>query len=879
MLLQKVIVGLVVLVPRDDIKLVASYFARILQEDVMAKKNKKVALAEDVKPAATPVEKTAKRNEGSVLKAALPGLVLATVLLLLVQGGIIFFANKMLNDQHADLAGAYRQHYVSMLDSYIRNHGEVVNAIPDSELLSYLSAAGDNGLAERFPGALFARVVPSSLDPAAPNGLSFAQQDMVLRVVEAKKVTPEISYYEKGPLKEQVVTFARPLKDAAGNMSAVLLISFSFKSLANSLKSFAPDAGRVELIQKNGAEHASIISVGEGVELAGASVTTSNPGWELHFSPAATLGYRTTELGIIAALGVFAVLLVSGLFVWTMLSLQRAVKEDVNAIDAFSENCFRYGNRQRPLLHFGVFSLLAAHLDQYCTEVRAGRLMAKSPPLDNLGEFNVLQDDAGMLGGAPVPKASRQLQKADVQKPSMAAVSDLHPEIFRAYDIRGVVGNGLSSDLARALGQSIGSEAFKRGENTVVVGRDGRLSGPELSAALIEGLRASGRDVIDVGMVPTPVLYFAAKTIGTGSGVMVTGSHNPGDYNGFKMMLAGDTLAGDEIQDLRIRIEQSDFTTGNGGLSQQNVADEYIDRLGSDIALARPVRVVVDAGNGVAGAIGTRALEALGCTVIPLFCEVDGSFPNHHPDPSKLENLEDLIASVASNNADIGIAYDGDGDRIGVVTAGGKSIFPDRLMMLFAKHVLTTNPGADIIFDVKCTRDLPALITSLGGRPVMCKTGHSFIKAKLKETGAALAGEMSGHIFFNDRWFGFDDAIYSAARLLEILSLESGSSDAMFAEFPENISTAEINISVPDESKFGLMEALKFNASFPDANVITIDGVRVEFVDSWGLVRASNTTPSLVARFEGNTAQALAAVQEKFKGLLLSVDPDLQIPF
>lgn len=849
----------------------------------MAKKNNQVELAQKVKPADAPVKKTKKRGDTSLFKAGLPGMALAAVLILLVQGGILFFLNKVQDDQHAALAGVYRQHYVSMLDSYIRNYEEVVKGLPDAELLSYLSASAesdDGSLAKRFPGTLFARVVPATLDPAMPNGLSFAHQDMALRVLAAKKVTPEISFYEKGELREQVVTFARPLKDEAGQVSAVLLISFPFKVLANALQSFAPDAGRIELIQRAGTERASIVSAGEGVALAGTDVSTSNPGWELHFAPAAALGRSAVEFGIVAVLGVLAAVMVTGLFAWTILSLQRAVKEDTHAIDVFSENYFRYGNRQRPLLHFSIFSLLMAHLDQYGLELRSGRGAGKSQPSDNLGEFSLSQDDvAGMLGDAPSSKGPGGAQKAASQKPSSGAVSDLRPEIFRAYDIRGVVGNGLDPELAKALGQAIGSEAFKRGENTVVVGRDGRLSGPELSAALIEGLRASGRDVIDVGMVPTPVLYFAAKTIGTGSGVMVTGSHNPGDYNGFKMMLAGDTLAGDEIQDLRVRIEKSDFTAGNGGLNQQNVAQDYIDRLSADIALARSVRVVVDAGNGVAGAIGTRALEALGCTVIPLFCEVDGNFPNHHPDPSKLENLEDLMGAVAANNADIGIAYDGDGDRVGVVTAGGKNIFPDRLMMLFTKHVLTTNPGADIIFDVKCTRDLRALITNLGGRPVMCKTGHSFIKAKLKETGAALAGEMSGHIFFNDRWFGFDDGIYAAARLLEILSLESGSSDAMFEEFPENPATPEINIPVSDESKFGLMEALKYSANFPDANVITIDGVRVEFADSWGLVRASNTTPCLVARFEGKTPKALAAVQEKFKALLLGVDPALKIPF
>jgi phosphomannomutase/phosphoglucomutase len=441
------------------------------------------------------------------------------------------------------------------------------------------------------------------------------------------------------------------------------------------------------------------------------------------------------------------------------------------------------------------------------------------------------------------------------------------------------VGKDLSVDVARALGQAIGSEAQARGETIVVVGRDGRLSGPELSGALIEGLRASGRDVIDVGMVPTPVLYFAAKTIGSGSGVMVTGSHNPADYNGFKIMLAGDTLAGEAIQALRERMENDDFTSGEGGLRSVDVGQDYLDRVSGDIALARPLHVVVDGGNGVAGPLGVGALEAIGCTVTQLYCNVDGTFPNHHPDPSKLKNLEDLIAAVAENNADVGIAFDGDGDRVGVVTASGKNIFPDRLMMLYAKHVLITNPGADIIFDVKCTRDLPALISQYGGRPVMCKTGHSFIKAKLKETGAALAGEMSGHIFFNDRWFGFDDALYSAARLLEILSLENADSDAVFAEFPENPSTPEINIAVPDDRKFTLMTELQSEASFPDANVITIDGLRVEFADGWGLIRASNTTPCLVARFEGRTPEALDEVKARFRALLCSVDTSLEISF
>jgi phosphomannomutase / phosphoglucomutase len=851
-----------------------------LSGNIMAKKkNDQVEVASEVKEAkASAINKPPKiRHESSIIKRGLPGLIMGVLLVLLVQAGIHFFAGKIQQDQAAALSVLYRQHYVAMLDNYSRIYENIIKALPDAELMPYLQASADSDMqfAKRIPGALFARVVPSNIDPAVPNGLSYAQQDMVLRLAEGKRVNPEISFYENGAIKEQVLTYARVLKAADGS-TAVLLVSFPFRDIATALKGFAPGAGKVELIQKNGSERATILSSGTGVEQPNADVSTSNPGWELRFSPAGTLGHAGDEGNLMLGLGVFVALAAGGLFGWILLSLQRAVDDDIAAVDSFSENYFRYGNRQRPMLNFSNFSLLMAHLDQYGTELRVTKGAVK-PPSDNLGVLDIVNSQTDLLGAAPEPKATKLVKKS-MDLPG-SAVPELQPEIFRAYDVRGVVGAGLSREVAVALGRAIGSEASSRGEQVVVVGRDGRQSGPELSAGLIEGIRATGCDVIDVGMVPTPVLYFAAKTIATGSGVMVTGSHNPANYNGFKIMIAGDTLFGDDIQALRARIESSNFTSGSGGLTQQNVAEDYIDRVGSDIALARPVRVVVDAGNGVAGAIGPRVLEALGCTVIPLFCEIDGTFPNHHPDPSKPENLEDLMAVVAANNADIGIAFDGDGDRIGVVTAGGKNIFPDRLMMLYAKHVLTTNPGADIIFDVKCTRDLPALISSHGGRPVMCKTGHSFIKGKLKETGAALAGEMSGHIFFNDRWFGFDDAIYSAARLLEILSLEAGSSDDMFAEFPENPSTPEINIPVADDAKFDLMEALKRSASFPDASIITIDGLRVEFSDSWGLVRASNTTPCLVARFEGKTPEALAGVQKKFQSLLQGVDPQLNIPF
>ncbi|WP_218192111.1 phosphomannomutase/phosphoglucomutase [Pseudomonas sp. HAR-UPW-AIA-41] len=455
----------------------------------------------------------------------------------------------------------------------------------------------------------------------------------------------------------------------------------------------------------------------------------------------------------------------------------------------------------------------------------------------------------------------------------------LPASIFRAYDIRGVVGDTLTTDYAYWIGRAIGSESLARGESGVVVGRDGRLSGPELAGALIQGLLDCGCQVTDVGMVPTPVLYYATNVLEARSGVMVTGSHNPPDYNGFKIVVAGETLSNERITALLTRIQQNDLASGVGNVEQVEILDRYFQRIRDDIALAKPMRVVVDCGNGVAGVIAPKLVEALGCSVIPLYCDVDGTFPNHHPDPGKPENLVDLIARVKAEKADLGLAFDGDGDRVGVVTNTGHMIYPDRLMMLFAKDVVSRNPGADIIFDVKCTRRLPALISGYGGRPVMWKTGHSLIKAKMKETGALLAGEMSGHIFFKERWYGFDDGIYSAVRLLEILSLEERDAEHVFAAFPTSLSTPEINIQVTDERKFQLIDSLQRDAQWGDANLTTLDGVRVDYAKGWGLIRASNTTPVLVLRFEADTEDELARIQDVFRGQLNAIAPDLKLPF
>ena len=452
-------------------------------------------------------------------------------------------------------------------------------------------------------------------------------------------------------------------------------------------------------------------------------------------------------------------------------------------------------------------------------------------------------------------------------------------EIFKAYDIRGIVGKTLTSDIVEAIGHAIGSEAVARKQRSIAIGRDGRLSGPEFAKALARGIQKSGIDVIDVGMVATPMTYFAAFQLKTDCAVMITGSHNPPDYNGLKMVLAGETLSGETIQKLRTRIETNDLAHGNGSYSQYDIAPEYLARIIGDIKLACPLSITVDCGNGVAGDFAARLYRGIGCTVTEMFCEVDGNFPNHHPDPSDPHNLEDLIEALKNNDSELGLAFDGDGDRLGVVTKDGKIIFPDRQLMLFAADVLSRNAGAEIIFDVKSTRNLFGWIREHGGKPTLWKTGHSLVKAKMRETGALLAGEMSGHVFFKERWYGFDDGLYAGARLLEILSKIANPSATLNA-LPDAVCTPELHIHTAEGVNHTLIARLQKEARFTDAkDIITIDGLRVEYADGFGLMRPSNTTPVIVLRFEADDAAALQRIQNDFRKVLLGAAPDLALPF
>ncbi len=479
----------------------------------------------------------------------------------------------------------------------------------------------------------------------------------------------------------------------------------------------------------------------------------------------------------------------------------------------------------------------------------------------------------------PPPEAPKLA--IEIKTPEPPPPVSIDAGIFRAYDIRGVVGKSLDPNVASLIGHAVGTVMQEKGLQDIVVGRDGRLSGQAMVDGLIEGLRKAGRNVIDIGMVPTPVVYFGAYHLRTGTCVSVTGSHNPSDYNGFKIVIGGETLSGDAIVDLYKRIVERRLLASNsyGTVTSRDISGDYVYRISTDVQLGRRLKVVVDAGNGVAGEIGPRVLEAIGAEVEELYCEIDGNFPNHHPDPSEPHNLVDLINMVQRRGADLGIAFDGDGDRLGVVTRDGENIYADRLLMLFAADVLERNPGAVIVYDVKCTGRLPSHILRSGGSPLMWKTGHSLIKAKMRETGAELAGEMSGHFFFAERWYGFDDGIYAAARLLEILASASESPDDILRALPKGVSTPEIKVPAPNGDPHTFVERFREAAQFEGGRLSTIDGLRVDWPDGWGLIRASNTTPVLVMRFDADDEAALARIEEAFRSQLLQLKPDLLLPF
>jgi phosphomannomutase/phosphoglucomutase len=511
-------------------------------------------------------------------------------------------------------------------------------------------------------------------------------------------------------------------------------------------------------------------------------------------------------------------------------------------------------------------------------------------PIETLSEDRRLQASEGAQGQSDggsgdgfgtidLPDLGFNLEKMAMPHIKAQAPVELVESIFRAYDIRGVVGETLDAEVARQIGQVVGSMTMDQEAGPVIVARDGRDSGPDLVAGMIEGIASTGCDVVDIGSVPTGVLYFSAYELGSATGVMVTGSHNPPDYNGFKVLIGGVTQAGDNITGMYARIKSGNLRVGKGNVSEKDMLSAYREKIAGDIQLARPLKVVADCGNGIGGICAADVLRDIGAEVLPLFDEVDGTFPNHHPDPSEPENLVDLIEAVRMMDADIGVAFDGDADRLGVVTSTGEIIYSDRLMMLFSRDVLSRVPGATIIYDVKCTGHLHHVIEEAGGKAMMYKTGHSLIKNKMKEVNAPFAGEMSGHFFFKERWYGFDCGIYSAARLLEILAADERDVREILNSLPNSVSTPELKVHTAEGENHAFVAEMQQKARFPDAKIITIDGVRADFADGWGLVRASNTTPILVCRFDADNEAALQRIKDIFKQQMLAINDQLKLPF
>ncbi|MEZ5523564.1 MAG: phosphomannomutase/phosphoglucomutase [Pseudomonadales bacterium] len=870
----------------------------------MAKQNN--SAPSDIRKAIEPDQSLFKFSLLSLLGSCFGIAVAAVMLYTLVISG----SNRQLADTIFDAhATAYANH-INQSTNQLQSH---LDHLSDSTAVRHAFADGsskaltalEQQLLDSLPnliGIRLIRVGEQILTPAQ-TGLSFPEIDMVNRASRNQSVSAEAH-----PLNQQrVIRLASRVKESDNSpIIGVIIATYSMDVISQQLSLFNTANGSMKIEQTySGKKPQSFFQYGGNFnsEQPVLTVPLQNPLWQISFQPSIQLAKANnlspiafwTPIGI--ALGI---VLISILYAYTR--LRNSVRNDAISLVNYCRQLIQDDAGRLPNFRLSLFHSMAKTLTitdrEQVLEEKVAPKQAPQQPADNeppsaseamqvndslhaeLDEEDLLDLDLVGAEDNDSPPSAFEANATSQAAPAPQPVHrDIPASIFRAYDIRGIIGDTLDTDIAYRIGQAVGSEATAQGESGVVVGADGRLSSPELSAALIQGIRDSGQDVINVGMVPTPLVYFATQCMEAKSGVMITGSHNPADYNGFKIVIAGKTLANEEIQALYQRIMTNDFSHGHGELDDVDIVEHYIEHVNNDIALAKPLRVVVDCGNGVASVVAPRLLEDIGCTVIPLYCEVDGTFPNHHPDPGKPENLQDLINAVAEHNADIGLAFDGDGDRLGVVTNAGSIIWPDRLMMLFAKDVASRNPGADIIYDVKCSRRLAGLISSYGGRPIMWKTGHSLIKAKMAETGALLAGEMSGHIFFKERWFGFDDGIYSAARLLEIVGSETVDSETLFEAFPDDISTPELNVNVTEDNKFSLIEQLKQRADFNGADVSTIDGIRADFENGWGLVRASNTTPVLVLRFGAEDETVLSDIQAHFKRELLAIAPELEIPF
>ncbi len=735
-------------------------------------------------------------------------------------------------------------------------------------------------LTRRFPKIIGVRILLPDLlqtDSKSVPEITNVTLDLIRRAANGEELSPEVIGIGQ---KNQYVAIIQRV-ELQGELLGLIVAGFKMEVINDALAKIQSVPGYLELRQtfQNvkhvlGVHGDPSLKFGEPLGQGGLEGTP----WEMAYWPALTEDFSVYGDTLVFWVAVTAMLLlIAGLGFMGYFQLGKTVQMDAARLFkmvletksphfAIPSGAFKltiFSDLAHGLSRTGIITIDVA-------DKREIRNMRKQANELRGGVDSGFQDSHS----ESLDTAALDLQVLDEEIPV-----EVPESIFRAYDIRGIVHEQLTPEVVKEIGRAIGSEAFERGEQTVVVARDGRLSGPVLIEALKQGLMESGRDVIDIGEVPTPVLYFATHFLETHSGVVLTGSHNPSNYNGLKIVLAGETLAEEGIKKLYKRIVSDELLSGRGSEVSRDITQDYIGQIVGDVALAQPLRVVIDCGNGVAGNIAPQLYQSLGCEVIGLYCDVDGNFPNHHPDPSKEENLQEMIKIVKSEKADLGLAFDGDGDRVGVVDSEGNIIWPDTQMMLYSMDLLSRNPGSDIIFDVKCSRHLSATIRGHGGRPIMWKTGHSLIKAKMKETGALLAGERSGHIFFKERWYGFDDGLYAGARMLEILASDFRKSGDVFKVFPKTLNTPELNLEFGDEEKFEFVKKLIKVGRFGEGKINTIDGIRVDYPEGWGLIRASNTSPQLVMRFEADSQEAFVKIKEVFRKQMLKVDPSLTLPF
>ena len=850
----------------------------------------------------------------SVRRASLSGvrlqILVAAVVLLAVLTLFIFqfsamYISRTIDRDSATLTGQFAAQVETLVDFYSSSIERLARAPATAELLMARDEdalrAQEARLVTLLPAAINVQLLPPGIEQINPDAtppLSYAALAQ-MREAEGREQPPLAEVHLMNTPREHINIIRRVTDPQGGGVVGLVRLSLSSEVLAGVFGGARQMSGYLEL-QQTGAKgapatvgHHGDAQYKDGEPIAVSAVTGSR--WQVAYWPAQSSAafLARTGLWVMAAFLVMAAVMVvitlmlfrrlSGALNQDQISLVNLAK-DVRDGQARREYPSGLSEMQETMQFMTRIVGVARARDESAVE-------PEQQPVDA-----VIEEEVEESGGA---EPGQQAYPSDIEPdfrplqaegmvveegpldfgPEEATDATVDASIFRAYDIRGVVNQTLTPQAVRQIGRAIGSESIQRGRNCVVVGRDGRLSGPALTQALEAGLLETGCDVKDIGVVPTPVLYFAANHLDTQTGVIVTGSHNPPDYNGLKIMIDGETLSGKSIQHLRERIEAGNFISGQGEVEEMDIIPEYIERIRSDIQLDRPLKVVIDCGNGVAGAVAPQLLKAIGCEVTELYCEVDGNFPNHHPDPSKPENLEDLIETVKQARADVGLAFDGDGDRLGVVTTEGDIVWADRVLMLFAADILDRNPGGQIIYDVKCSRFVDSIIRQHGGEPLMWKTGHSFIKAKIKETGALLAGEMSGHIFFKERWYGFDDGLYAAARLLELLGKDARPATEVFASLPDSVNTPELNVTMQEGEPPRFIERLLASAHFEAAQVSTIDGLRADFEDGWGLVRASNTTPVLVLRFEADDQAALTRIMDEFRRVILQVEPGLSLPF